>query len=377
MKAALHEEIGKPLSVVNDVDLVGPKEGQVLIKTEYCGICHSDVSVMDSLDLTPMILGHEAAGIVEEIGDGVTSVNKGDYVLMTPIGPCGNCEMCILNRYTLCERGQSFVFGTLPDGSTPFSWNESPVYQGLGVGGFAEYTVLEERNVVRVEKGIPLETVCLIGCGVQTGVGSVLNTAKVTAGSTVLVMGLGGVGLSVVQGARIAKAEKIIASDPVKERRSKALKLGATNVIDPDNDDLINAVMELTLGKGVDYAFDAVGNSELIALGLTVSKTGGSTVIVGAPPPDEELKFPSSLHLMMSEKRLLGSLLGSCNAQKDIPLLVEYWQRDLLDLNNMISQTYSLDNINSGIDDLRNSIGIRSVIKIHETCKQPPKTSVY
>ena len=367
MKAALHEEIGKPLSVVNDVDLVGPKEGQVLIKTEYCGICHSDVSVMDSLDLTPMILGHEAAGIVEEIGDGVTSVNKGDYVLMTPIGPCGNCEMCILNRYTLCERGQSFVFGTLPDGSTPFSWNESPVYQGLGVGGFAEYTVLEERNVVRVEKGIPLETVCLIGCGVQTGVGSVLNTAKVTAGSAVLVMGLGGVGLSVVQGARIAKAEKIIASDPVKERRSKALKLGATNVIDPDNDDLINAVMELTLGKGVDYAFDAVGNSELIALGLTVSKTGGSTVIVGAPPPDEELKFPSSLHLMMSEKRLLGSLLGSCNAQKDIPLLVEYWQRDLLDLNNMISQTYSLDNINSGIDDLRNSIGIRSVIKIHET----------
>ena len=367
MKAALHEEIGKPLSVVNDVDLVGPKEGQVLIKTEYCGICHSDVSVMDSLDLTPMILGHEAAGIVEEIGDGVTSVNKGDYVLMTPIGPCGNCEMCILNRYTLCERGQSFVFGTLPDGSTPFSWNESPVYQGLGVGGFAEYTVLEERNVVRVEKGIPLETVCLIGCGVQTGVGSVLNTAKVTAGSTVLVMGLGGVGLSVVQGARIAKAEKIIASDPVKERRSKALKLGATNVIDPDNDDLINAVMELTLGKGVDYAFDAVGNSELIALGLTVSKTGGSTVIVGAPPPDEELKFPSSLHLMMSEKRLLGSLLVSCNAQKDIPLLVEYWQRDLLDLNNMISQTYSLDNINSGIDDLRNSIGIRSVIKIHET----------
>ena len=126
MKAALHEEIGKPLSVVNDVNLVGPKEGQVLIKTEYCGICHSDVSVMDSLDLTPMILGHEAAGIVEEIGDGVTSVNKGDYVLMTPIGPCGNCEMCILNRYTLCERGQSFVFGTLPDGSTPFSWNESP-----------------------------------------------------------------------------------------------------------------------------------------------------------------------------------------------------------------------------------------------------------
>ena len=259
------------------------------------------------------------------------------------------------------------MFGTLPDGSTPFSWNESPVYQGLGVGGFAEYTVLEERNVVRVEKGIPLETVCLIGCGVQTGVGSVLNTAKVTAGSTVLVMGLGGVGLSVVQGARIAKAEKIIASDPVKERRAKALKLGATNVMDPDNDDLINAVMELTLGKGVDYAFDAVGNSELIALGLTVSKTGGSTVIVGAPPPDEELKFPSSLHLMMSEKRLLGSLLGSCNAQKDIPLLVEYWQRDLLDLNNMISQTYSLDNINSGIDDLRNSIGIRSVIKIHET----------
>ena len=366
MKAALHTGIGKELTLVNDVELVGPKEGEVLIKTEYCGICHSDVSVLDSLDLTPMILGHEAAGVVEGIGDGVTSVSKGDYVLMTPIGPCGTCEMCHLQRHTLCERGQTFVFGTLPDGSTPFRRGGSPVYQGLGVSGFAEYTVLEERNVIRVEKGIPLETVCLIGCGVQTGVGSVLNTAKVTPDSTVLVMGLGGVGLSVVQGARIAKAEKIIASDPVKERRDKALQLGATEVIDPNDDDLINAVMELTLGKGVDYAFDAVGNSELIALGLTVNRAGGSTVIVGAPPPDEELKFSSALHLMMTEKRLLGSLLGSCNAQEDIPLLIDYWQKGLLDLENMISQTYPLGDINSGIAELRNSIGIRSVIIIHE-----------
>ena len=136
--------------------------------------------------------------------------------------------------------------------------------------------------------------------------------------------------------------------------------------VDPNDDDLINAVMELTLGKGVDYAFDAVGNSELIALGLTVSRAGGSTVIVGAPPPDEELKFSSALHLMMTEKRLLGSLLGSCNAQEDIPLLIDYWQKGLLDLENMISQTYPLGDINSGIADLRNSIGIRSVIKIHE-----------
>jgi len=275
--------------------------------------------------------------------------------------------MCTLERHTLCEKGQTFVFGTLPDGSTPFTKDKSPVYQGLGVGGFAEYTVLEERNIVRIEKGIPLETVCLIGCGVQTGVGSVLNTAKVTPGSSVLVMGLGGVGLSVVQGARIAKAERIIASDPVQERRAAALKLGATEIIDPIDNDLINAVMELTLGKGVDYAFDAVGNSELITLGLTVSKPGGSTVIVGAPPPDEELKFPSSLHLMMSEKRLLGSLLGSCNAQVDIPRLIDYWQSGLLDLRNMISQTYSLEEINLGIKDLRDSTGIRTVIKIHDS----------
>ena len=367
MKAALHTGIGKPLSLVNDVDLVGPKEGQVLIRTEYCGICHSDVSVLDSLELTPMILGHEAAGVVEEIGEGVTSVTKGDSVLMTPIGPCGNCEMCNLERHTLCERGQTFVFGTFPDGSTPFQRNGSPVYQGLGVGGFAEYTILEERNVVRVEKGIPLETICLIGCGVQTGVGSVLNTAKVAPGSTILVMGLGGVGLSVLQGALIAKAEKVIVSDPVKDRRAKALELGATNVIDPTVDDLINSVMELTTGKGVDYAFDAVGKSELIEVGMTVTRAGGTTIIVGAPPPDDELKFSSALHLMMSEKRLLGSLLGSCNAQVDIPLLIDYWQNGLLDLESMISQTYSLDDINLGITDLRNSTGIRTVVKIHES----------
>jgi len=158
----------------------------------------------------------------------------------------------------------------------------------------------------------------------------------------------------------------VIVSDPVKDRRTKALQLGATNAIDPTADDLVNAVMELTTGKGVDYAFDAVGKSELIEAGMTVTRSGGTTVIVGAPPPDDELKFSSALHLMMSEKRLLGSLLGSCNAQVDIPLLIDYWQSGLLDLENMISQTYLLDDINLGITDLRNSTGIRTVIKIHE-----------
>ena len=366
MRAALHTKIGTPLSIESGIEVTAPKEGQILVKTEYCGVCHSDLSVMDSLDLTPMILGHEAAGTVEEVGKGVTSVSKGASVLLTPIGPCGECSMCFNERHTLCERGQSFVFGTLPDGTTPFQKNNLPVYQGLGVGGFAEYTVLEERNVVPVENGLPLETLCLLGCGVQTGLGSVLNTAEVPPGATVLVMGLGGVGLSVVQGARIAQAETIIVSDPVEERRVKAEELGATHSIDPTSKDLLGEIMELTDGIGVDYSFDAVGNSELIALGLALNKPGGTTVIVGAAPPDEELRFSSALHLMMSEKRLIGSLLGSCNAQKDMPVFVDYWKKGQLDLESMISNQYSLNQVNSGIENLRNSTGIRSVIKIHE-----------
>ena len=366
MKAALHAKIGSPLVIETGIEVSGPKEGQILIKTEYCGICHSDLSVMESLDLTPMILGHEAAGIVEAVGKDVASVSVGDSVLMSPIGPCGSCVMCENQRHTLCERGQSFVFGTFPDGTTPFSLNGSPVYQGLGVGGFAEYTVLEERNVVRIENGLPLETLCLLGCGVQTGLGSVLNTAKVTPGSTVLVMGLGGVGLSIVQGARIAQAENIIVSDPVEDRRSKATQLGATNTIDPTSSDLLGEIFELTDGAGVDFSFDAVGNSDLISMGLAANKSGGLTVIVGAPPPEEELKLPSALHLMMTEKRLIGSLLGSCDAQKDIPAFVEYWKNGSLDLESMISHKYTLDEVNSGFDALKESSGVRSVIKIHE-----------
>mgnify|MGYP006086883915 CR=1 FL=1 len=365
MKAALHTSLGHPLVLVDDVKLREPRAGEVLIQNRFCGVCHSDVSVNDLFELTPMILGHEAAGIVEEIGDGVGSVSKGDSVLMSPIGPCDFCEMCQRGKPTLCIGKEAFMFGTFPDGTTPFTKNGNPVYQGLGVGGFSEYTLLKEESVVRIKNNLPLETVCVIGCAVQTGVGAVLNTAKVHEGATVLVLGLGGVGISVVQGAKIAGASQIIVSDLISERRELSSKFGATDSIDPTEGDVVEMVMEITKGRGVDFAFEAAGSSQLIEVGVNSTCSGGTTILVGAPPVGAELKTSSALHLMLTEKRIIGSLLGSSHPKRDIPLLLNFWENGKLDLENLITQRYPLKEVNNGFDDIRSGIGLRSVIEIH------------
>src|SRR5262245_10359533 len=247
MRAAVLEQQGKPLVLRDDVEIQDPGPGQVRVRVSHCGLCHSDLSVVDGAfpSTVPVILGHEAAGVVDKVGPGVRGLAKGDQVVLTPCPPCGRCYWCVRGEASHCEQSLGLYTHSFPDGSTGLSRKGEKIGRGLNVGGFAELMLAAETAAVKVPKDVPLDVVCVIGCAVQTGVGAVLNTAKVEEGATVLVLGLGGIGLSVVQGARIAGAARIIAVDPLPERRHAAKSMGATDSIDPGQEDVQARVREI------------------------------------------------------------------------------------------------------------------------------------
>lgn len=366
MRAALLEAGRSPLAVVDDIDIAPLAAGQVRVRVSHCGICHSDLTIVDSEQAGPLpvVLGHEAAGTVEEVGVGVRSLVPGDKVLLAPLAPCGRCYWCVRGEASICQDAMSFMSGTLPDGSTPLSRGGKVVYRGLGVGGFGEVVVTTESGAVKIDPDTPLDIAAVVGCAVQTGVGAVFNTAKVEEGATVLVMGLGGIGISVVQGARLAGASRIIVSDPIEERRNAALTFGATDSIDPADVDVVAASHELTAGIGVDYAFDAAGSARLLEAGLLATRRGGTTVGVGAPGAAESLTInPAVMHVVL-EKKLLGCLFGSANTHREVPRLLSLWRRGVLDLESMISFRRPLEEINEGLDDVRVGRGIRTVLTL-------------
>jgi len=365
MRAALLEEPGKPLSIVSDVEVEEPGPGQVLVQVHHCGICHSDLTATELGGAPmPVILGHEAAGIVEATGAGVTTLAKGDKVVLTPLAPCGRCYFCVRGQSTLCVEAQAFMTGMFPDGSTPFSRGGAKVFRGFGVGGFGEYAMVSETGAVKIEPDTPLEIACVIGCAIQTGVGAVFNTAKVEPGATVLVTGAGGIGLSIVQGARLAGAARIIVSDPVAERRDHAANFGATDVLDPAQDDVPAKARELTGGIGVDYAFDGAGYIPLIRDCVAATRNGGTTVMVGASMGAESLPLDVVALFITQEKVLRGSLLGSCNSHRDVPRFLALWRRGALELESMISFRRPLDEIDQGLADMRAGRGIRTVLNL-------------
>ncbi|MCU0273857.1 MAG: Zn-dependent alcohol dehydrogenase [Acidimicrobiales bacterium] len=365
MRAALLEQGGTPLRVVDDIEITPPGPGQVLVEVAACGICHSDLTMIDGQgSLAPVVLGHEAAGRVVEIGQGVTSVRPGDHVMLTPLPSCGRCYYCVRGQPTICVQAISLFTGLLPDGTSPLSRHGELVYRGLGVGGFGQYALVVENGAVPIPPDVPLDLACLCGCALQTGVGAVLNTAKVEPGATVFVAGLGGVGISVVQGARLAGAARIIVSDPVGARRDAAANLGATDVLDPTQDDVVARSRELTGGIGVDYAFDAAGSGPLVETCIAATRNGGTTVMVGAPPVDHEVRITPAVAFLTVEKRLMGSLLGSAHGHREIPRLLAWWRQGRLDLEAMVSNRIGLDEINDGLEDLRRSQGIRTVVRV-------------
>jgi S-(hydroxymethyl)glutathione dehydrogenase/alcohol dehydrogenase len=357
MRAAIFTESDGLLSV-EDVTPTDPGPRDVIVRVTASGLCHSDLSVINgTLPMPPpAILGHEGAGVVESVGAEVTRVKKGDRVIGSFIPACGTCWFCLHDKSNLCENTYNVM-------ATPRAHRSDgtvlPTMTGLGT--FADMMTCDEMSVVTVETDLPDEQLALIGCGVTTGVGAALNTARVEPGSSVVVIGCGGVGQAVIQGARIAGASRIIAVDPVALKRDTALKLGATDAIDPGAGDVVAQVQALTGGRGADYAFEVIGVPELITQAFNCVRAGGTAVAVGVPRFDSVVSLPT-FPLILSEKRLLGTVYGSAQVRRDFPRLVELVETGRLDIGDMVSRTISLDEINKGFDAMKAGEVIRSVI---------------
>jgi S-(hydroxymethyl)glutathione dehydrogenase/alcohol dehydrogenase len=357
MRAAVFEDIDRPLSV-EDITPGEPGPRDVVVRVAASGVCHSDLSVIDGTIpmRKPAILGHEGAGVVEWAGPEVTRVAVGDRVIASFIPACGVCWFCLNNQSNLCV--EMATVSRLRRGSRADGTALQPM---TGLGTFAESMVSAEMSVVKVETDLPDEYLALIGCGVTTGVGAALNTARVEPGSTVAVVGCGGVGQAVIQGARIAGAARIIAIDPVALKREVALALGATDVIDPADGNGREQVKELTGGLGVDYAFEAIGIPAMITETFDLVRNGGACVIVGVPRADADLTFPSA-SLLFGEKRILGCLYGSAQVRRDFPRLVRLVEQGQLRLEDMVSRRIQLDDVNDAFAAMRAGEVIRSVI---------------
>jgi S-(hydroxymethyl)glutathione dehydrogenase / alcohol dehydrogenase len=365
MRAAVLEHAGDPLVLHDDVTIADPRRGQVRVQVRHCGVCHSDLSIADGVfpAPTPIVLGHEAAGIVDAVGADVEGLAPGDPVVLTPVPPCGTCYWCVRGEPGVCVNASMITTNTFPDGATGLARGGDVVFRGVGLGAFAEYVLVPAAGAIKIAPDVPLDVACVIGCAVQTGVGAVLNTARVEPGASVLVMGLGGIGLSIVQGARVAGAARIIAADPIAERRAAARRFGATDVLDPRESDVVQEVFGRT-GVGVDYAFDAVGRASLVQAGLAATRNGGITVAVGAAPMDDAITIAPAALFTISEKKLVGCTLGSCHAMRDIPRLIALWQAGRLDLEALVTARRPLAEINQALDDLRASRGIRTTLTI-------------
>jgi len=367
MRAAVLEEVGKPLVIRDDVEIDAPGPGQVRVNVSYCGLCHSDLSTIDG-DFPaplPVILGHEASGIVESVGPHVEGLAPGDAVVLTPVPPCGTCYWCVRSQPSLCVNMAGLATSTFPDGSTRLSRRGQKLFRGMNLAAFAEQVLVPRNGAVKVAPSVPLDVVCVIGCAVQTGVGAVLNTAKVEEGATVLVLGLGGIGLSVVQGAGVAGAARIFASDPVAERRETARRLGATDLLDPAAVDVATRTREMT-GVGADYAFEAAGRAALVQTALAAVRNGGTVVAVGAPPVGESITIAPAALFTISEKKLLGCTLGSSNSLREIPRLVSLWQQRRIDLEAMLTRRRPIEEVNEALDDLRAARGVRTVLSFRD-----------
>jgi S-(hydroxymethyl)glutathione dehydrogenase/alcohol dehydrogenase len=357
MKAALLRQPGTPLTL-ETVAISKPRPREVLIRTRACGACHSDLHFIDGAYPTPLpaIPGHEAAGVVEAVGDDVTAVKVGDPVVTCFSAYCGRCEFCVTGRLSLCVDAST----RRKKADEPrISLDGAPVHQLLNVGGYAEQLLVHENGCVAIDPEMPLDRAALMGCAVVTGAGSVLNTAGVRPGEDVAVIGCGGIGLAAINAARIAGARHIIAIDPVEAKRSLAEKVGATGSFAPDSDRLREQVVELTKG-GVHHAIEAVGRISAGELALSLLRRGGTATIVGMMPLNERLSMAAMD--LLAEKKLQGCLMGSNRFPLDIPRLVDFYLAGRLDLDSLVAERIGLAEVNQAVDKLRTGEAARSVI---------------
>ena len=360
-KAVLVREHGNV--TVEEVAVDSPGPGEVMVKIEACGVCASDAAaVSGKMPLPPpLVLGHEGAGIVEEVGEGVRDLEVGDHVLMSFIPECGTCRFCASGQGQLCD-DHAKVYFSLPDGTTRVKdASGNPLFIFSGCGCMAEYTTVVRNSVVKIDPDLPLDKVCLVACGVLTGVGAALNTAKVEAGSSCAVFGAGGIGLNVVQGCAIAGAEKIIAVDLEDKKLEMAQAFGATHTVNPNSDGEAPArILEIT-GGGADYAFECIGIGSVVLEAFAAIRKGGTAVVVGVAAPTDTAPI-SPVMLTAQEKHLCGSWFGSGVPRRDYPRLLNLYRSNRLKLDELVTNTYPVADAQQAFDDLKAGLNARGVI---------------
>ncbi len=363
-RAAVALAAGEPLSV-ETVQLDGPQAGEVLVEIMATGICHTDAYTLSGADpegLFPSIMGHEGAGIVREVGAGVTSVAPGDHVIPLYTPECRQCKFCLSGKTNLCgaireTQGQ----GLMPDGTSRFSMNGEKLFHYMGTSTFSNFTVMPEIAVAKIREDAPFDKVCYIGCGVTTGLGAVMNTAKVEPGSNVAVFGLGGIGLNVIQGARIVGADKIIGVDLNPDKRALAEKFGMTDFINPTEvDDVVAAIVDMTDG-GVDYSFECIGNTDVMRQALECCHKGwGESVIIGVAASGKEIA--TRPFQLVTGRVWKGTAFGGAKGRTQVPHIVDWYMDGKINIDDLITHTFSLDDINKGFDVMHEGESIRSVV---------------
>ena len=360
MKAAVFRKVHEPLTI-EAVEIDKPRGREILVRTVATGVCHSDLHVVDGVGRFPLdrpyVLGHEGAGVVEAVGADVTTLKPGDHVVACLSGFCGSCAQCLAGHPNLCTGG----LVTRPESAPPrLTQNGAPIRQFLGISSYAEHMLLHENSVVKIDSDLPLDRAALVGCGVLTGVGAALRTSGLEAGQTVAVFGCGGVGLSIVQGARIGGARQIIGVDVFESKLDLARRMGATHVVNSANDDPVQAVRALTRGAGVDHAFEAVGNAKLVRQAIESLAIRGTATIVGVLPPDATIEFPWMA--IRPECRVQTCRMGSNRFRIDIPRYLEFYRQGKLLLDEMVSRRGRLGDINDAFRAMKAGEVARSVL---------------
>lgn len=365
VKAAVAFEAGKPLSL-ETVQLEGPREGEVLIEVKATGVCHTDAFTLSGADpegLFPAILGHEGAGVVVEVGPGVKSLKPGDHVIPLYIPECRNCEYCLNPKTNLCQsirvtQGQ----GLMPDGSSRFSIGGEMIHHYMGTSTFANYTVLPEIAVAKIREDAPFEKVCYIGCGVTTGIGAVIHTAKVEPGANVIVFGLGGIGLNVIQGARMVGANMIVGVDINPSKKALAEKMGMTHFVNPQELDapLVPYLVELTKG-GADYSFECIGNVNVMRQALECCHKGwGVSVIIGVAGAGQEIS--TRPFQLVTGRVWKGSAFGGAKGRTDVPKIVDWYMDGKINIDDLITNVMPIEQINQAFDQMHHGEGVRTVL---------------
>ncbi|MCG8424722.1 MAG: S-(hydroxymethyl)glutathione dehydrogenase/class III alcohol dehydrogenase [Proteobacteria bacterium] len=365
VKAAVAHEAKKPLAI-ETVELEGPRAGEVLIEIKATGVCHTDAYTLSGADpegIFPAILGHEGAGIAVDVGPGVTSLQKGDHVIPLYIPECRQCEYCLSERTNLCQAVRATQGrGLMPDETSRFSLRNQTIYHYMGTSTFASHTVLPEISVAKIRPDAPFDKVCLIGCGVTTGIGAVINTAKVQPGDNVVIFGLGGIGLNVIQGARMVGANMIVGVDLNPQKRALAEKFGMTHFVNPNEveGDLVPYLVDLTRG-GADFSFECIGNVNVMRQALECCHKGwGTSIIVGVAGAGEEIS--TRPFQLVTGRNWRGTAFGGAKSRRDVPKIVDWYMDGKINIDDLITHTMPLDDINKSFDLMHEGEAIRSVI---------------